>query len=61
MHRFMDYNFFYLNDTGVEYEIKNYCGRNIVIDGTSEFSLNAYIISFSIVKNNLLVRGTLKC
>ena len=28
-----------LNDTGIEYEIRNYCGRNFGTDGYSNFTL----------------------
>ena len=28
-----------LNNTGIEYEIKNYCGRNFGTDGNSNFTL----------------------
>ena len=40
MHIIMDTVLFYiLNDAGIEYDIKNYCGRNIVMDGNLNFAL----------------------
>ena len=30
----------FLNDTGIEYEIRNCCGRNIGTDGNSNFNVS---------------------
>ena len=34
------------NDTGIEYEIRNYCERNIVTDGDSNFTQDRICVKF---------------
>ena len=54
----MDTKLFYiLNDTVIEYEIRNYCGGNIGTGGNSKFTLLIYCKIFNVrSKHTLLVK-----